>query len=108
MKRIVLILLVFLVSSMAYGKSVQDGSITVTTSAQSITITGAHPKSMLVSVETGAVRVGFKTAPTATTGVLLQPGDTMTVYGHHDIAAFSVIRNSGVSSATVRYVIFDD
>lgn len=104
-KTLILVLCVLLVAAAAGADVIADGSITVSGTAAGISTVPDDSAEMVVTVETGAVRVGMKTTPTGTAGHLLNPGDVMTVYGFHDIKAFKVIFNSGVSSATVRYSI---
>jgi hypothetical protein len=103
----VLYVVLFMMLSSSEAGVISDGSITVSGTAQGISSVPDAADEMLITVETGAVRVSFETTPTDAIGHLLNPGDVMTVYGTHDITSFKVIFNSGVSTAKVWYSISD-
>ena len=61
--------------------------------------TGTPAISAHLKVETAQVRYRTDgTAPTATVGTILDPGDTLTVWGTFDIASIRFIRTGGVSA----------
>jgi hypothetical protein len=110
MKKIITLCLCLL-PAIALAGVIADGTITVTTSSQTLSDAGvtvpSDAKTATIQAESGAVRVGFKTAVTSSTGLKLDAGDTLYLDNKRDIDAASFIQDSGASSATVNYVIGD-
>lgn len=91
---------------------IQDGSITVSATAQGIAdglgvAISQEANGGLIRVETDDVRIGFKTAPTATTGIQLGDNDSVAIGNNKDLNSFRVILDSGATSATVHFIIWD-
>jgi hypothetical protein len=109
MKRVIAILFILLFAvSIAYaGEPLTSGTITVTGTAQSVSVTN-YPgvKSAIFTFEGDNVRVGFYSAPTDSTGHLFYPGDVLELNSAAEIAKFRVIHDSGASGATVEYTLF--
>jgi hypothetical protein len=85
---------------------INDGTITVTGTAQSISSVPNDCDGALITVSGDAVRIGFKTAPTATTGHRLAAGDSLIIDGCKDVHGLQVIHDSGASGAKLDYSIF--
>ena len=109
MKRLITITLALalLFAPQVFAGTISDGSITVSGTAQGFSTVPDDTKSALICVETGAVRVGFKTALTSTTGILLNIDDCMNIQGFHDVNSFKVIFKTGITTATVKYILLD-
>ncbi len=79
-------------------------SLTISSTAVSITATviDQHPDDALITVEAASVRFRIDgTAPTATVGHILGPGDVLKLRGMGELGNFQAIRRDG-SDATLR------
>lgn len=107
MKALFIIFLLF--PAIALGGVIADGTVTITSSAQTLSDAGVTvpdgAKTAMIQAETGAVRVGFKTAVTSSTGVKLDAGDALYLDNKRDIEAASFILDSEAGSGTINYTI---
>ena len=97
---------------MAAPATFTEESITVSTTAVGFTAgtydpgTGGVATGVVVTVETAAIRYWTSgTAPTATTGHVLEPGDVLELDRSEDIKNFKAIRRDGID-ATIRVSYF--
>ena len=76
-------------------------TLTISTAAVAITagIIDQHHDDALITVETAAVRFRIDgTAPTATVGHILNPGDTLGLRGMGEMSKFQAIRKDGTDA----------
>ncbi len=76
-------------------------TLTISSSAVSITagIIDQHHDDALITVETAAVRFRIDgTAPTATVGHILEPGDVLELRGVGELGKFQAIRRDGADA----------
>ena len=74
------------------------GSSTALTAATYAPAATPPAKMAIARLETAQIRYRLDgTAPTATTGTPMDPGDEIIIYGVPDIASFRAIRTGGVS-----------
>jgi hypothetical protein len=102
-KALFAVLSILLVSVVAYAGVIADGSITVSSTAQSILTVADDVERALITVEGGPVRVSMKTSPYIGTGHLLYNGDTMILTTRRDVVAFRVLLDGSASGGTVYY-----
>jgi co-chaperonin GroES (HSP10) len=107
-----LAIILCLIPAVALAGVIADGTATVTTTAQTLSdmgvTVGDDAKTATIQAETGAVRVGFETAVTSSTGLKLDAGDTIYLDNYRDITNVSFIQDDGASAATINYVISGD
>jgi hypothetical protein len=97
------VLSILLVSGVVYAGVIADGSITVSSTSQGILTVADDVERALITVESGPVRVSFKTSPKIGDGHVLYNGDTMILTTRRDIVAFRVLLDGSASGGTVYY-----